>query len=97
MTSTALITGISNGIGLGLVKIHAEKGENLALVARSEDKLLALTEALSSKHSVRVDIIAIDLSQADAAKQVFEQTEQLQLTMDLLVNNACFGGEGKFH
>ena len=65
--------------------------------ARSEDKLLALTEALESKHSVRVDVIAIDLSHADAAKQVFEQTEQLQFTIDVLVNNAGIGGHGKFH
>ncbi|WP_272947985.1 SDR family NAD(P)-dependent oxidoreductase [Rodentibacter pneumotropicus] len=38
MTQTALITGASNGIGLELAKIHAQKGGNLVLVARSEDK-----------------------------------------------------------
>ncbi len=32
MTSTALITGAFNGIGLELAKIHAEKGDNPVLV-----------------------------------------------------------------
>ena len=44
MTKTVLITGASNGIGLELAKIHAEKGHNLVVVARSEDKLNALKQ-----------------------------------------------------
>ena len=39
MNRTALITGSSSGIGLELARIHAEKGDNLVLVARSKNKL----------------------------------------------------------
>ena len=39
MSKTALITGSSSGIGFELAKIHAEKSDNLVLVARSKNKL----------------------------------------------------------
>jgi len=39
MSKTALITGSSNGIGMELARIHAGKGDNLVLVARSKSKL----------------------------------------------------------
>ena len=42
MTQTALITGASGGIGLELARIHAKKGGNLILVARSKNKLEAI-------------------------------------------------------
>ena len=36
MSKTALITGSSNGIGKELARIHAEKGDDIVLVARSK-------------------------------------------------------------
>ena len=97
MTNTALITGASSGIGLELAKIHARKGGNLVLVARSVDKLAALKHELESTYNVTVTVIPADLSQPDSAQQVFEQTEALSLQIDTLVNNAGFGGHGHFH
>lgn len=97
MTNTVLITGASNGIGLELAKIHAEQGDNLVLVARSEDKLNELKLELEKKHKISVDVIAIDLAKPDSALEVFKTTEKLGLTINVLVNNAGFGGHGKFH
>ncbi len=97
MTSTALITGASNGIGLELAHIHAQHGDNLVLVARSEDKLNDLKQQLESKHNVKVTVIAADLSKPDSAEYVFTHTEALGLHIDILVNNAGIGGHGKFH
>ena len=54
MNKTALITGSSGGIGLELARIHAEKGGNLVLVARSKEKLDKLKEELEQKHNVMV-------------------------------------------
>ena len=97
MTNTALVTGASNGIGLELARIHAEKGGDLVLVARSQDKLEALAAELRHKHKVNVTVMAEDLSQPDSAERIFAQTERLNLQIDTLINNAGFGGHGKFH
>jgi short-subunit dehydrogenase len=97
MSNTALITGASNGIGLELARLHAQKGGDLVLVARSENKLNLLKDELEQNYNVKAHVLALDLTQDNAAQQVFEQTEQAGLTIDILINNAGFGGHGKFH
>ena len=94
---TALVTGASGGIGLEIAKIHAQKGGDLVLVARSEDKLEQLKETLTNEFDISVTIIAEDLSNPDSAKTIFDTTEQLGIEIDTLVNNAGFGGHGLFH
>jgi short-subunit dehydrogenase len=58
MKNVALITGASTGIGRELAHIHAEKGGDLAIVARSKDKLEALKTELEKKHGIKVYVIA---------------------------------------
>lgn len=96
-SNTALITGASGGIGLELARIHAQKGGELVLVARSEDKLLTLKSELEAQYKIHVTVIAEDLSQPESAQRIFDQTEALGLQIDTLINNAGFGGHGLFH
>ena len=42
----ALITGASSGIGLELAKLFARDSHDLALIARSHDKLKSIAEEL---------------------------------------------------
>ncbi|HET8963826.1 MAG TPA: SDR family NAD(P)-dependent oxidoreductase [Chitinophagales bacterium] len=51
--TTALITGASGGIGLELAKLHASKKGNLVLVARSQNKLLAIKKNWSKNFQFR--------------------------------------------
>jgi short-subunit dehydrogenase len=95
--NTALITGASSGIGLELAKLHARQGGNLVLVARSADKLETLKQELEAKHSISAAVITEDLSQVGAAERVFAQTQGMGLVVDILINNAGFGGHGLFH
>jgi len=97
MSNTALITGASGGIGMELARIHAQKGGDLILVARSEAKLNALAEELSAQHGISVTVIVEDLAQPESAQRIFDQTEKLGLQVDTLINNAGFGGHGLFH
>ena len=97
MKNTALITGASSGIGKELATIHAERGGNLILVARSKDKLNELKVELEKKHEVLVSIIQKDLSAAGAAKELFNEVQSLGIQVDYLMNNAGFGLVGKFH
>jgi uncharacterized protein len=93
---TALITGASNGIGLELAKIHASKGDNLVLVARNKAKLEELKTKLESQYKIKVYTIGKDLSVANSAKEVYEETQQQQIQVDYLINNAGFGDFGMF-
>ena len=97
MANTALITGASGGIGAELARYHAAKGGDLVLVARSGDALEQLKQELASAHNVKVVVITADLSQPESAESIYQQTEAAGIQIDILINNAGFGGHGKFH
>ena len=97
MKKVALITGASSGIGKELAIIHASKGGDLVVVARSEDKLKSLAEVLNEKHGTNTYIIAKDLSQPTAAKEIYDEVKSAGIEVEYLINNAGFGGQGYFH
>ena len=95
--NTALITGASSGTGLELARVHASKGGDLVLLARSRDKLERLKTELESQYAIPVTVIPEDLSKSESAQMIFEKTEQPGIRVDTLINNAGFGGHGLFH
>lgn len=96
MPETALITGASSGIGRELAIIHAERGGDLIAVARRVEKLNDLRDELQAKHSVTVHVITKDLTEENAPAELHREIQERGLTVDYLVNNAGFGGQGKF-
>lgn len=96
MRETALVTGASGGIGEDLARLIAAGGRNVVLVARSADKLQALATDLSSAHRIDATVLAVDLSEPDAADQVANALAARGITIDMLVNNAGFGTAGGF-
>ena len=94
--NTTLITGASSGIGAAFARKLAARGRNVLLVARSEDKLIALCNELGRLTSIRAQYLAIDLQQHEAGAQLFEETQKRQLEIDMLINNAGFGSMGDF-
>jgi short-subunit dehydrogenase len=97
MENVALITGASTGIGKDLAYIHAEKGGDLVIVARSKDKLEVLKNELENKYSVEVMVIPKDLSKTEAPLEIFNEVKSAGIEIDVLINNAGFGALGKFH
>ncbi|HSQ01057.1 MAG TPA: SDR family oxidoreductase [Candidatus Dormibacteraeota bacterium] len=93
---TALVTGASSGLGLDFATILAERGCNLVLVARREDRLRTLAEQLVAQHGVRVDTVAMSLSPLGAAQELYDRIRGMNLAIDVLINNAGFGIWGPF-
>lgn len=94
MTNLALITGASSGIGKELARYHASLGGDLIITARREAALNALKTELEKEYAIRVDVIAMDLSGSDAAKQLHSKVTHAGHSIDILINNAGFGGHG---
>ncbi|MCP5073304.1 MAG: SDR family oxidoreductase [Rhodobacteraceae bacterium] len=94
MSNTALITGASSGIGKEFARYHAAKGGDLIITARREDALNALKAELEAAHRVSVHVIAADLGAADGPQSVYDGAKATGLLVDVLINNAGFGGHG---
>ncbi len=93
---TALITGASGGIGEALAGVFAANGFDLILVARGEERLRAVGEALAQRHGVRATAIAADLAVPDAAARLTGELQGRGIAVDVLVNNAGFATYGHF-
>lgn len=97
MGKLALITGASSGIGKEMARYHASKKGDLIIVARSENKLNELKLELETNHGVKVIVIAKDLVAPNAARELYKEVTAQGLEIDYLINNAGFGGRGKFY
>lgn len=93
----ALITGASAGIGAAMARELAAGGTNLVLTARRGDRLASLAAELGDKHKIHAVVCVADLALPLGARQIFSFTEERQIVIDLLVNNAGFGAYGEFH
>lgn len=93
---TTLITGASWGIGEVFARKLAERGHNLLLVARSEDRLVQICSEVGRAANIRAEYFAVDLTEPDAPRRVFEEAQKRELEIDLLINNAGFGSMGEF-
>ena len=81
---TALITGSSKGIGLGVAQWFAREGVHVCLVARSAKLLDKEAAAIGETAGVTVRTLAADLSDAVARDNVFKTFPDV----DIVVNNA---------
>lgn len=89
---TVIITGGSEGVGAATARLFAEAGANLMLVARGKKKLEAIAEELRDK--TKVEIFAMDVSDADACVDVFKKAQFEFGRVDIVVNNAGYHARG---
>jgi len=92
MKRTALITGASAGLGLEFARQLAERGLDLVLVARRQERLDDAAGRLRDAHSVTVTTFAADLSDREAPGSIEAFLDAEGLAIDWLINNAGSAG-----
>jgi uncharacterized protein len=92
---TVLVTGASSGIGLELARLFAADGDDLVLVARSEDTLRELATGLAANYGVQAQVLTADLTRPESADEIAQALTRQGVQVDVLVNNAGFGAHGK--
>jgi short-subunit dehydrogenase len=92
---TALVTGASSGIGRSLALEFARAGHDLALVARREAALTELAGEVS-RVGRTATVHAVDLNDTGAPMQLHRQLASAGIIIDVLVNNAGVGAQGRF-
>jgi short-subunit dehydrogenase len=92
---TALITGASAGLGAEFARQLAAAGTDLVLVARRLDRLEELALDLRAKHGVAVEVLRADLSTEEGLAAAGRAISGIG-DLDLLVNNAGYGGRTGF-
>lgn len=96
-SSAALVTGASAGIGAEIARLLAGRGHGVVLVARRADRLARLAEELAGRFGVRAEALACDLADGAERERLAGQVAELGLEIEVLVNNAGFGGSGSLH
>lgn len=90
----ALVTGASSGIGLAIARRLASDGTDLVVVARREDRLVAL--AAEFPH-LDVEVLVCDLTAPTERAAVVARLQSSTRPIDLVVNNAGVASTGHFH
>lgn len=88
MTSVALVTGASRGIGRELADDFASRGFDLILVARHEDRLRASAAVLRTRYGSTIHCIAVDICELDQVKRRVRTCLDQYECLDVLVNAA---------
>lgn len=89
-----IITGASSGIGWEAAIMFAQQGANVALGARSMDKLDELLRALS-EYNVTAIKVQTDVSKLSDCKALIKEAVSKLGSIDILVNNAGFTSRGR--
>lgn len=97
MKNVALITGASSGLGKEFATIHASQGADVIIVARRKEKLNSLKKEIENTYGTKVMVIAKDLTLPSAPQEIYDELKAGRIQVDYLINNAGFGGHGKFH
>jgi 3-hydroxybutyrate dehydrogenase len=86
---TALVTGSTSGIGLGIAEAMAAQGANVVLNGFGDmAEIERLRAGLAAKHKVNVSYDGADMSQAESIEQMMKTALAAHGSLDILVNNA---------
>jgi 3-hydroxy acid dehydrogenase / malonic semialdehyde reductase len=84
----ALITGATSGIGKSTSQKLAEKGFNLILTGRRNERLTEIKKQLEAQFSIHVVTLNFDIRSREQVKKQVENLPEEFKQIDVLVNNA---------
>src|SRR5689334_11470460 len=93
---SAVVTGGSKGIGLGIATRFAQSGADVAIVARGREALDAAVNAIGAGSKGRVIGVQADVGVAADVKRAYEETMRGLGKVDIVVNNAGTSRAGSF-
>ena len=94
MSSWALVTGATSGIGESYSRLLAGNNYNIVLVARDLPRLQERAQGLESKYGINTHVIQADLATDEGCLAIEKYIAENQV--DVLVNNAGFGTSKAF-
>ncbi len=92
--AAAVVTGASSGIGEATAHELADRGVNLTLVARREDRLESIAETLRDSYGTDVLVCAGDVRERSTSTDAIEATAERFGGVDVVVANAGLGRGG---
>jgi 3-oxoacyl-[acyl-carrier protein] reductase len=93
---SAIITGGSKGIGLGIATRFAQSGADVAIVARERGTLDSAAALIDAAGPGRVIAVAADVSKAAGVKRAYDEVMRALGKIDIVVNNAGTSRAGPF-
>src|SRR5215467_9225752 len=93
---SAVITGGSKGIGLGVATRFARSGADVAIVARGREALDHAAKTIDAAASGRVVAVAADVANAADVKRAYDEVMRAFGKVDIVVNNAGTSRAGPF-
>jgi len=94
--SYTLITGASAGIGKQLAIEFAKRKSNLFLIALPKSGLESFSQQLRDEFNIEVNFLCMNLVFNNSPKKVYSYAKEHNIQVNVLVNNAGVGFEGKF-
>ena len=87
-TMTALVTWASSGLGESFAHDLARRGYDLVLTSENRKELERVRKDLSSRYGSSVNVLEMNLFNADSAERIFEWCREKNITIDMLINCA---------
>lgn len=88
INKVALVTGSTQGIGLGIAERLAKEGAGVIMAGRVEDERSTAAAEQVKAHGRRVCVLAGDISEVAACRYLVSEGVRQMGSIDILVNNA---------
>lgn len=88
MNKTIFVTGATSGFGKAIALLFAQKGFDLIINGRRNDRLLALKKELEDQYNVSVTALCFDVRDKEAVNESITKLKSEIAKIDILVNNA---------